>query len=69
MYIMAFLGFTFGPLHIIFGHYLSLEDILDIFGATILIYFAKYNGAYRIMRKLAEWQIKQRDNKFDWKHR
>ena len=66
MYIFAIMGFTYAPFHLIFFHQIIIQDILDIVGGIILIWMARFNGAYKIARWWAERELKRKDN--HWKY-
>ena len=66
MYIFAFIGFLFLPMHLILSHKVIIQDFLDIGGGLILIWMARFGGGYKISRWWAERELRRKDNK--WKY-
>ena len=44
------------------------RDIMNMGIGLFLIWGVKFNGLYRIARKLTEYRLRRRDNKFDYFH-
>ena len=44
------------------------QDPFNLGLGLFIIWGVQFNGLYRIMRKIAVWRLKRRDNKFDYFH-
>ena len=64
MLILAIPGFLFGPIHFILYHAIIWQDPVDFLGSIFIVYLVKFNGAYKLARKYAEWRLKKKDNKW-----
>lgn len=47
-------------------HKVSFSDCFNLALGTFLLWGMWMNGFYRISRKVAEWKMKRRDNRFDY---
>ena len=61
--------FSFSLFNIIAG-YPTINQYIDVGLSGFLIWGLKWNGIYKIARKIKEWEIKQKDNKWrnSYKH-